>query len=293
MTIIREHVDPWLRRRLLAGGLLVGVMLGVGFFVVFEPVNGLALRLQEGLVGRTSVTTLGIGLVLSFVSGATMVFTPCGMPLIFTLNKLAADGRERGRSWVGPFAAFTVGMVLVMAIWGAVIGGAGGAILDAVAGEGRAMTTAVAVFSLFGVLALLMALWELGFVDLPRPMGGRAFPDRLRHVRGYPRAFGIGAALGGGFGVGCPFPTYQAVLAYAALVGNPLLGAGLLAANGLGRAAPQWVIGGLVYRGEEQRRVSRWLVGNAHRARMINGTMLAALGAMLLVLWGGLIPSSL
>ncbi len=293
MTIIRERIDTPRRWGLLAAGLAVGAVLGVAFFAVFEPANDLALRLQEGLVGGTSVTTLGVGIALAFASGATMVFTPCGMPLIFTLNKVAAEGRERGRSWVGPFAAFTAGIVLVMAIWGTVVAAAGGAILDVIAGDGRAMTTAVVVFTLFGILALAMALWELGIVDLPRPLGGRALPDGLRRIGGYPRAFGIGAALGGGFGVGCPFPTYQAVLAWAALVGNPLYGAALLAANAFGRAAPQWVIGGVVYRGTDQRRVTRWLIGNAHRARVVNGTVLAVLAAMLIVLWGGLIPTRL
>ena len=100
----------------------------------------------------------------------------------------------------------------------------------------------------------------------------------------------MGAALGGGFGVGCPFPTYQAILARAALVGNPLYGALVLAANALGRSAPLFLIGRLAYGGSEQRAIARWLVGNSVRARLINGTALAAFAGLMLLLWGVLVP---
>ncbi|MGH2488791.1 MAG: hypothetical protein ACRDFR_04150, partial [Candidatus Limnocylindria bacterium] len=106
----------------------------------------------------------------------------------------------------------------------------------------------------------------------------------------FSRSLAMGAALGGGFGVGCPFPTYQAVLAWAALTGNPLYGAALLASNALGRAAPLLAAGALAYRGTDQRAISRWLLSNSTRAKLISGTGLAVFAGLMLALWGGLVP---
>ena len=77
---------------------------------------------------------------------------------------------------------------------------------------------------------------------------------------------------------------------YAAVVGNPFYGALLLAANALGRAAPLWLIGGLVYRGTDQRAVSRWLLGNSARAKLVNGTSLAVFAGLMIALWGVAVP---
>jgi cytochrome c biogenesis protein CcdA len=219
-----------------------------------------------------------------------MIFTPCGMPLIFGLNAMAREGRERGRSWLPPFALFTVGIAAVMAVWGLAIGAVGHGIVSFLASPGNRFTVTEVLYSLLGLLALLMALWEFRWVKLPRIGGHRAIPARVAKLNPYPRSLAMGAALGGGFGIGCPFPTYQAILAWAALVGNPFYGAAVLAANALGRAAPLFLVGGLAYGGTEQRTIAQWLVGNSARARLINGTALAAFASLMLVLWGALVP---
>jgi len=275
---------------LLTAGLTVGALLAVVLATYFEPINLFALNLQGFAVGTTSVTVLSVGVLLSFVSGLTMIFTPCGLPLIFSLNAIATEGKERGRSWVPPMGLFTIGIASVMAIWGAVVALVGGGILDFLGGSFGGISVTVILYVTLGVLALVMALWEFGWVHLPRVSGNRVLPTSLTKLGPYPRSFAMGAGLGGGFGVGCPFPTYQAVLAFAAIIGNPLFGGLLLAANALGRAAPLWLIGGLVYRGTDQRAVSRWLLGNSDRAKLINGTGLAVFAGLMIVLWGIAVP---
>lgn len=294
MTIVAEHVDrdaaTSTKARLLAAGLIAGAAMAYVLYEFFDPINLFALRLQDATVGTTNVTALSVGLALAFVSGMTMIFTPCGMPMIFGLNSMAREGRERGRSWLPPFVLFTAGIASVMAIWGAFVGLAGHGIVSFLAEPSRRFTVTEILYSLLGALALLMALWEFGWVRLPRVGGHRAIPAPFAKLTPYPRSLAMGAALGGGFGVGCPFPTYQAVLAWAALVGNPLYGAAVLAANALGRAALLYVVGWLAYSGTDQRAISRWLIGNSARAKLINGTGLAAFAALMLVLWGGLVP---
>jgi len=275
---------------LLAGGLAFGALAGYLLYRFFDPVNLFALRLQRATVGTTNVTALSVGLALSFETGVTMVFTPCGMPLVFTLNTMAREGKERGRSWLPPFLLFTAGIVAVMAVWGAVVGLAGGRIVRFLADPSNRFSVTEVLYSLLGALALLMALWEFRWVRVPRIGGHRSMPMAIARLNPYPRSLAIGAALGGGFGVGCPFPTYQAVLAWVAVVGNPLYGAAVLAANALGRAAPFHLIGGLAYRGTEQRAISRWLLSNSDRARLVNGTGLAVFAGLMIVLWGGLVP---
>ncbi len=275
---------------LLVGGLAFGALVAYLLYRFFDPVNLFAFRVQKATVGTTNPTTLTVGLALSFVSGVTMIFTPCGMPLVFALNSMAREGKERGRSWVRPFVLFTVGIALVMAAWGVVVGLAGHGIVSFLARPSRRFAVTEVLYSLVGVLALLMALWEFAWVRLPRIGGHRAMPSAIARLNPYPRSFAMGAALGGGFGVGCPFPTYQAVLAWAAIVGNPLYGAAVLAANALGRSVPLYLIGGLAYGGADQRGISRWLLGNSARAKLINGTALAAFAGLMIVLWGGFVP---
>jgi len=275
---------------LLAGGLALGGLVAWVLYRYFDPVNLFALRLQQSTVGTTNVTALSIGVSLAFVSGVTMIFTPCGMPLIFTLNGMAREGRQKGRSWVAPFVLFTIGIAAVMAVWGVIIGAVGHGMVAFLAKPEHRFTVTEVIYSVLGLFALLMALWEFGWVHLPRLAGHRAIPQGLTRLNVYPRSLAMGAALGGGFGVGCPFPTYQAVLAWAAVVGNPLYGAVLLVANALGRAAPLYVVGGLAYAGTDQRAISRWLLGNSARATLINGTGLAAFASLMLVLWALLVP---
>lgn len=275
---------------LLGAGLATGALLAYVLYLFFDPVNLFALNLQRGSVGTTNVTTLSVGVTLALVSGATMIFTPCGMPLIFSLNSIAKEGADRGHGWMPPLGLFTVGIVSVMAIWGVIIASVGGGIVDFLATPSRLFTVTEILYTTLGVLALALALWEFEWISLPRLSGPRAMPTSLGRLNPYPRSFAMGAALGGGFGVGCPFPTYQAILVWAALVGNPLYGAILLAANALGRALPMWIIGGLVYRGGDQRRVSLWLLSNSARAKLINGTALATFAGLMIVLWGVLVP---
>ena len=275
--------------RWFVAGFGVGFVLAVILFVFFDPINLFAFGLQEDLVGSVEVTALGVGVALSFVSGATMIFTPCGLPLIFTMNTIAVEGRERDRSWVPPLALFTVGIIATMAVWGVVVAFAGRNLFRFLAPSGGSMGATIVLYVALGVLILVMALWEFRLVELPRP-GRRSMPQSLNRLGPYPKSLAMGAALGGGFGIGCPFPTYQAVLAWVAVVGNPMYGAILLGANALGRALPLWPIGAIAYRGGDQRGVSRWLVGNSERSRLISGTGLAVFAGMMIVLWGLLIP---
>ncbi|GMQ86538.1 MAG: hypothetical protein BMS9Abin07_2119 [Acidimicrobiia bacterium] len=297
MTTVRTDNQPAIEPRkrhlkvgLLSAGLTTGALLAVVLAAFFDPINLFALNLQGFAVGTTSVTVLSVGVALSFVSGVTMIFTPCGLPLIFSLNSIASEGKERGRSWVPPMGLFTIGITAVMALWGVTVALVGGGILDFLGGSSGGLTVTEVLYVALGALALLMALWEFGWVHLPRVSGTRALPTSLTRLGPYPRSLAMGAGLGGGFGVGCPFPTYQAVLAFAAVIGNPFYGAVLLAANALGRAAPLWLIGGLVYRGTDQRAVSRWLLGNSARAKLVNGTGLAIFAGLMIVLWGIAVP---
>lgn len=161
---------------LLSGGLAVGALLAVVLATFFEPINLFALNLQGFAVGTTSVTVLSVGVVLSFVSGLTMIFTPCGLPLIFSLNSITTEGKERGRSWVPPMGLFTIGITSVMAIWGAAVALVGGGILDFLGGSFGGISVTVILYVTLGALALVMALWEFGWVHLPRVSGNRALP---------------------------------------------------------------------------------------------------------------------
>ena len=95
----------------------------------------------------------------------------------------------------------------------------------------------------------------------------------------------MGAVIGGGFGVGCPFPTYQAVLAFIAAIGSPAVGAAALGANAIGRVIPIFIVGSLIIGGIGARKVFSWIERKSESIHMLNGSALALLGTFMIVYW--------
>ena len=148
------------------------------------------------------------------------------MPLV----QVAKDKRD----WLKTALVFMVGMVVVTALFGAIVGGAGGAFAGLAASARPMALVMKPVLIAMGLLMVLVALGEFGLV--PRLLPELHPAQRLAEVsaepvRGgpYRQAGALGALLAATFGIICTLPTYLALVAYVAVVGSVLYGAVALA----------------------------------------------------------------
>ena len=222
----------------------------------------------------------------AFLIGASMVVLPCGFPSVFLVPSiLNSRPRLAQRATLG--LLFLTGSVLVLAAAGVVLSFFGGGILDLLSTDRAKMLFAVFLFSLMGVVSLGYAASELGLVRLPAIQARITGPNLPKEDRPYRRSVILGASFGGGLGIACPMPTYYLILGWVVAIANPLYGAVLMGAYGLGRVAPALAIGTLLSAGANRRVVSRRMVWVRERTTVPLALVMAALGAYLLVLFGG------
>ena len=257
------------------------VLLALAWNRLANPlaVIGFQSGLLEGLGGSGVVLALG----LSFLVGVSMIFVPCTFPLVFALSPLAEEAETR-RGWAVAVGLFTLGLATSMGAVGAVAGLGGAAVLPAIPSAQARMAAAIAIYTAVGIFALAYAIHEFGFVRLPG-LPQAWLPGWARSLGRWRRSLVLGAVLGGGLGVGCPAPTYYAVLLFAAASADPLLGAALLVANALGRVAPVVLIGSLFFAGAAPGTVSRWVAERRGAMKLANGVALTLLGGFLLSYW--------
>ncbi|MBI2887501.1 MAG: sulfite exporter TauE/SafE family protein [Chloroflexi bacterium] len=180
---------------------------------------------------------------------------------------------------------YAAGNVLVAAVIGALVGSLGSVVLQPFAGEGRLLLPAV-VYSIIGIFALAYALVEFGWISLPVPGLHAEVPGPVQRLAFYPRSFFLGLVVGGGFTVGCPFPTYHVILGWVAASASLLVGAFVLGAYGLGRALPVFVVGLVLFAGVRPQVITRWVRDHASVVHQVNGLGLTVLATFLLTYWG-------
>lgn len=193
------------------------------------------------------------------------------------------------RGWLASSLLYALGNVLVAAAIGAAIAGVGGSLIAALTERTTRIAIPAVVYTLVGLFGLAYALVELGFWRLPVPGLHAQVPAFVQRVAYYPRAFLLGAVVGGGFTVGCPFPTYHVILAWIAATGGAALGALVLGVYGLGRALPVFAVGIVLFMGIKPWRITRWINDHHDVIDLVNGLGLAALGAFLITYWGVLL----
>jgi cytochrome c biogenesis protein CcdA len=197
------------------------------------------------------------------------------------LVQVAKDKRD----WLKTALVFMVGMVVVTALFGAIVGGAGGAFAGLAASARPMALVMKPVLIGMGLLMVLVALGEFGLV--PRLLPELHPAQRLaqvsaERVRGslYRQAGALGALIAATFGIICTRPTYLALVAYVAVVASVLYGAVALAAYGIGLASPIALGGFGLLPGGRSTRLLGWLETNRETIHLAQGVLLAFLGAL-------------
>ncbi len=164
--------------------------------------------------------------ILSFAGGVSNIVLPCTLPLVFIIVQLSmGKGYKKGLLMA---LLFSLGLVVMLAIYGAVI---------ALVGKYLGLDQATRyLYIVAGVAALIFGLSELALISFEMPSYSKV-PSFIQRQSDYAKSLFLGLFLGNA-GIGCPNPVTYLILAAAAGTGSVAVGAWYMAVNGLGRALP-------------------------------------------------------
>ena len=192
---------------------------------------------------------------------------------------------RNNREWLKTIAVLGLGMILISALLGAILG-APSSILAGTVGSRRTVSQILQVTLVFaGLLMLVVALGEFGLIRrllpelhvAPAPADGA--PEAGAGNR-YRQAFFLGLAMAVSFGVVCSKVPYLAFLLHVAAVGSVAYGALALGAYGLGMAASVAVGGLILLPASRAARVRAWLMSRREAFHLVQGLVFAVVGAM-------------
>ena len=244
-----------------------------------------------GVAGNAaSANTPGafVAIGAALIVGAAMIVLPCGMPAVFVMPTILSSGRGPVRR-SGLIAVFLTASTVPLAAVGLGLGFAGDAVLGTLDAMGAKMGFAVILYSAIGLIAIAYALSELGLFHIGNPAGLIRGPGMPGVEKPYRRAAVLGSTMGAGMGIGCPMPTYYILLGWVVAAANPLYGAIVMGAYGLGRVLPAVGIGALIVAGTEGRAISRRMISFREKTSGVSNGLVAATGAYLIVLFGGVL----
>jgi len=224
----------------------------------------------------------------AFIIGATMIVLPCGFPSVFAMPSILGARKGLGQRTTLSLI-FIAASALPLAALGVGLGFGGEAILGLLDSMKARMTFAVVLYSSLGLLAIGYALSQMGLFHLPSLTAKVKSPELPSQDKPYRRSLVLGSTMGAGLGMGCPMPTYYILLGWVAAAANPLYGALVLGIYGLGRVLPAVGIGALIVAGIDRRKVSKSMTTFREKTEGITNGFVAASGAYLIVLFGGVL----
>jgi cytochrome c biogenesis protein CcdA len=214
-----------------------------------------------------------IGYLAAFLGGVLALISPCSALL---LPSFFAYAFQRTTQLLARTTVFYVGLTVTLVPLGA------------------GSSAAAALFYGHRELLILIAGWLMIGLGAIQILGGGfalgpavRLQQRMAGRRGFVSVFGLGAAYGlAGF---CSGPILGAVLTVAAVGGQPLRGAALLAVYALGMAAPLFVLALLWDRlrlgGRKWLRGTSFRIGplHLHTTMLISGLLFIGIGVLFLV----------
>jgi sulfite exporter TauE/SafE len=191
---------------------------------------------------------------------------------------------RNNREWLKTVAVLGLGMILVSALLGAILG-APSSLLAGTVGSRRTVSQILQVTLVFaGLLMLVVALGEFGLIRRLLPELHVAAPSAAETAVGagkrYRQAFFLGIAMAVSFGVVCSKVPYLAFLLHVAAIGSVAYGALAVGAYGLGMAASVAVGGLVLLPAARAARFRAWLMSRREAFHLVQGLVFAAVGAM-------------
>ncbi len=224
------------------------------------------------------------GFFFAAVAGVAATFTACNCVVFAILPGLAASGPRASsrRSALTILGIFTIGVVVVGAIYGMFIGSLGPAGIEAFNTREIRRSVAATVFSTLGTMMLLWGAIEMEFLDR---LTRRISPATRALVSQTATKAGLLGVMVGAFLIGRPFPVMRDFLIYAAASNSPLYGAAVMVVVGLGQIALMVLLFIAVVYGAGAH-LSRWISARPDRAALMSGLSLLAGGSFFVFYWG-------
>jgi hypothetical protein len=283
LTAVSSPLSVPVRLLLFALAAGVGTLAGYGWSLPLSDLPYDAM-LQAFLDPGFQVVSLGVAVALGFALGFAHIFRVCYLPAALAVLPLLQSTRDR-RDWVQTAAILVLGMVLVCAVWGAIVGAPAAALAGTV-GSRRVMGMVMQpVLTIVGLLMLVIALGELGLIrrllpdfHFPEQVAGRV-ADQAAH-RSYLPVLMLSVSMAATFGIVCNRPLYLVLLVYVAVVGGMGYGALTLGAYGFGLSSSLVLAALVLIPAGRSTRLIRWLAGRQEALHVVQGLTFAVMGAL-------------
>lgn len=282
-----DHPSDVPRRRglIVLASVLAGFLLTVVWSAPFvdRVIGGNVASTLLGHDPEAPIAGVLAGIAFAFVSGLACTFTACNIAAFGAVAPMLGEeqsARARVAAALRPLGWLALGMIVVSAIYGALVGIVGTSMpqfSEATVQNGLVARNiqSMVVFGLIGLALLYLGLAALRLV--PDPFARLA--ERFPHVR----LLVIGALIGA-FLVGRPFGLYRQLFRYAAETHNPLFGAGAFILQSLGNILVLAVVVViLMYRPGAPLR--RWLAARPYRVALVTAIGLISVGAFTVLYW--------
>lgn len=279
---------PRHRKLIIVVSTLVGFLLTVVWSATFVD-SVIGDNVANSLLGfdakKTPIASIGMGIAFAFVSGLAGSFTACNIAAFGAVAPMlggAQSRRSRLMRILKPLGWLSVGMIVVSATYGAIVGIYGTKMPQFATGGGNAPGTlsgrsiqSLVTFGVIGLVMVYLGLAALGVAPDPFSRIARRFPNA-------PMVF-MGALIGG-FLIGRPFALFRKLFQDAAESGNPLYGAAAFVLQSIGNIvimAVLFLLLSLVLRG----RVQRWLAAKPSRASALIAVAFIVAGVFTFLYW--------
>ena len=265
----------------LAAGM--GTLGGYGWSLELSDVPYDAM-LQVFLEPGFQVASLALAVALGFTLGFAHIVRICYLPAALAVMPLLQATRDK-RDFLRTATILMLSMVLVCALWGVIVGMPAAALAGTV-GSRRVMGMIMQpVLIVMGVLMLIVALGELGFIR--RLLPDFRFPEHVAQDAAH-RAEGgshrqvliLAISMAATFGIVCNRPLYVVLLVYVAVVGGMGAGALTLGAYGLGLSSSLVLAALVLFPAGRSTRLMAWLADREEALHIVQGLAFAFMGAL-------------
>lgn len=254
----------------------MSAQLGAKRSLIFSAFIMFSLIFLGGVFVATNEIAISAGhqlsypswLIISYLSGLSMIILPCTLPLVFIIIPLSMG--KGGKKGLVMALLFGSGLIITISLYGVGIGAVGQtATLDQIS---------VYMFLIAGIAAFLFGLSQLKLLELKLPTYSGT-PKFIQNRGDYSKSFFMGLLLGNA-GVGCPNPMFYWLLIYVASTGSMEIGASLGAVHGIGRAIPLILLSILAVIGINY---TKRITANRENIEKLTGWLLITLGAFLII----------
>jgi cytochrome c biogenesis protein CcdA len=272
-----------MRLSLLGVAAGAGALGGYGWSLELSDVPYDAM-LRAFLDPGFQVASLTLAVALGFTLGFAHIVRICYLPAAIAMLPLLTARRER-QHFLRTAAVLVLSMVVVCALWGAIVGLPAAALASTV-GSRRVMGMIMQpTLIVMGVLMLAVALGELGLIRKLLPEFrfpedvAQAASDRAERSP-YRPVLILGISMAATFGIVCNRPLYLVLLVYVALAGGVGYGALILGAYGLGLSSSIVLAAVVLLPAGRSDRLMAWLAKREEALHIVQGIAFAFMGAM-------------